>query len=406
MRIVGSALRTLVAMSRLRPLVLVVTVAVVVLAAATVAAARVPKGFVGMVLSPPLFPNTDPNIDLTRQLDLMVSSGVESTRVAVDWASMQPYRSWSEVPMTDQARFQADGIDRVPTQFGQLDALVAPAAQRGLTVLPTVVDAPAWDAKHYKRADLSIPSSDGPYGSFLKALVLRYGPHGSFWRGRSPKVPIRMWQVWNEPNEPAYWPIQPFARSYVALLRVAHAAIKGADPGAKVVLAGMSNYSWDYLAGIYNVQGARSLFDVVGVHPYTREPQGVITITSYVRRVMDSHGDSRKPIIDDEMGWPSSLGQSAFNYSFGTTEAGQARNTAAVLKMLGANRRRLGLLGFDYYTWAGVESRTGNTFDFAGLWRINAGRFIAKPALNAFSRAALALESCHKKASVATRCLS
>jgi hypothetical protein len=379
---------------------------VLLAACATGAAARVPQGFVGMVVGPPLFPDPAPNVDLTNQLGLMVSSGVENLRVSVDWASMQPYRSWSAVPAAKKAAFRADGVDQVPTDFGALDALVGPAARDGLSVLPTVIDAPGWDGKRHRGRYLAAPTSDGPYGMFMKALVLRYGPHGSFWRKGSPKVPIRSWQVWNEPNEFGYWPYRRFAPSYVALVRAAHAAIKSADPGAKVVLAGLSNFSWTYLNEIYRVRGARRLFDAVGVHPYTREPKGVITIIGKVRQVMKHYGDARKPIDADEMGWPSSLGQTSSTYGFETTEAGQASNIAAVLPMLAKERRRLGILGFDYYTWAGVEHPNAYTFDFSGLLRFSAGQFIQKPGFTAFGRSALALENCHTKGAVAQRCVS
>jgi len=341
---------------------------------------------------------------LDDQLDLMVASGVESVRAAVYWSSMQPYRSWKDVPAAQKASFQSDGVDDVPTNFGGLDTLVGAAAQRGLAVLPTVINAPAWDGKLLKFGVFYIPRSNGPYGNFLKALVRRYGPHGGFWHTAGAKVPITMWQVWNEPNEYGNWPIRPFARSYVALLRVAHAAIKSADPHAKVVLAGLSNYSWQYLATIYKVKGARQLFDVVGIHPYTKEPRGVVTIIDYARQVMRSNGDARKPIIADEMGWPSSLGQGTNLYGFETTESGQAENIAAVIPLLAQARRRLGILGFDYYTWAGVESPGAYTFDFSGLLRFGSGQFVKKPSFYAFTRAALALEGCRKKAAVATRC--
>jgi hypothetical protein len=72
--------------------------------------------------------------------------------------------------------------------------------------------------------------------------------------------------------------------------------------------------------------------------------------------------------------------------------------------MLARDRKKLRLLGFDYYTWAGVEDRGGISFDFAGLLRFKHGKFTAKPALSAYRKAALALEGCKKKGPVATRC--
>ena len=55
------------------------------------------------------------------------------------------------------------------------------------------------------------------------------------------------------------------------------------------MLAGLPNYSWLELGRIYRVPGARNLFDVVAVHPYTKTPQGVLTILG-VRAAGDERG--------------------------------------------------------------------------------------------------------------------
>jgi hypothetical protein len=368
------------------------------------ASARVPQGFVGMMIDGPLFPVTEPGIDISRQMDKMVSSGVESVRVVFDWQATQPYEHWADVPPADAAQFT--DVGGVPTKFGQLDELVGLAAQHGLRVLPVVIYTPAWDAAPHPPTAFATPRRTGPYAAFVAALVQRYGPHGTFWSRGAPRVPLRMWQIWNEPNISTFWPPRPFAPSYVALLRAAHTAIKRADPGAKVVLAGLPNFSWVQLGVIYRVHGARRQFDVAAVHPYTAKPQGVITILNRVRNVMDRAGDTHKPILADEVSWPSSLGKVANGGGFdiATTEAGQARKIAALLPLLGLNRARLNLLGFDYYTWAGTERRDGLAFGFAGLFRFSAGSFVAKPAFFTFRRSALALEGCKIKGDVATAC--
>jgi hypothetical protein len=214
-----------------------------------------------------------------------------------------------------------------------------------------------------------------------------------------------MWQIWNEPNLSYYWPKQPFAPSYVALLRAAHQAIKAADPGAQVVLGGLPDTSWLSLKSIYAIRGARKLFDVVALHPYTKQPQGVITILKLVRQVMVRAGDADKPMIADEISWPSSIGHHATSqFDIGTTEAGQARNTAAVLPLLASNRRSLHLIGFYYYTWATPDDNGGNQFDFAGLFEYRSGKLTPKPAYAAFRRAALALEHCRKRGLEASIC--
>jgi hypothetical protein len=370
---------------------------------ATVAKA-VPQGFVGMMVDGPVFPDIDNHIDLGKQMNLMVSSGVESVRVVFDWAEEQPYASWDDVPAAQRKNFV--DVAGIPTRFAVTDQIVRLAAEHGLTVLPVIVNSPGWDANQMTNAAESNPRSVYWYAQYAEALVERYGPAGSFWKPHSPRVPITMWQIWNEPNIPAFWPEQPFAQSYVTMLAAARAAIKSADPKAKIVLAGMANYSWRDLASVYKIKGAGALFDAVAIHPYTKTPRGVITILTRVRRVMNARGDRHKPILADEVSWPSSAGKTTHNagLDFASTEAQQARNVGQLLPLLAKNRGRLGLAGFYYYTWAGRERRNALPFEFAGLFRVTNNKLIAKPVYPVFVRAALALEHCRAKAFRATAC--
>jgi hypothetical protein len=368
------------------------------------AQAAVPPGFVGMNLDGPLYPSTAPGVDLDAQMSKMVAAGVGSVRLVVDWSYAQPYADMSAVP-PDQASEFTD-INGIPTRFDGLDRIVALAAAHGLTVLPTVLYAPGWDSAPHPFYAFAIPQRPAPYANFVSLLVDRYGPGGTFWQTHSPALPIRMWQIWNEPNINVFWWKQPFQRTYLPLLKAAHDAIKQADPGAKVVLAGLPNYSWKQLARIYKYPGSRRTFDVVAVHPYTAAPQGVLTILGYVRQVMNAAGDRRKPIIADEISWPSSLGKTthSLGFDFATTEAGQARNIATLLPMLGRQRPSLRLAGFYYYTWAGTDDPGGIAFDFSGLLHFGHGLFTPKPAFNAFRRAALTLEHCRRKGATASVC--
>lgn len=392
-----------------RPVLAVLAVAVLALLGAASSAAKpaqkaVPPGFVGMMVDGPVFPDTDNHVNLSRQLDVMVSSGVESLRVVFDWAKAQPYASWSDVPASQKSEFV--DVAGVPTRFAPTDQIVGLAATRALTILPVVIDSPGWDSDPTVWSAEANPRSVYWYAQFAKALVERYGPNGSFWAHRSAKVPIHMWQIWNEPNIPAFWPVQPFEQSYVYMLSAARDAIKSADPSAKIVLAGMPNYSWVDLAKVYKVPGARSLFDIVAIHPYTKTPRGVITILNLVRRVMKANGDRNKPILADEVSWPSSAGKTSHNVGldFATNEAQQARNVAQLLPLLAKNRQRLNLAAFYYYTWAGRERRNSLPFEFSGLFRYTANRFTAKPVFGAFGQGALALEQCRAKRVRATSC--
>ena len=151
-----------------------------------------------------------------------------------------------------------------------------------------------------------------------------------------------------------------FPDAYVDLVHAAHDAIHKVDPGAKVVLAGMPNNSWDAVASIYRVPNASHYFDVVATHPFTAQPAGVITILQRIRDAMNQAGDTRKPIIASEVSFPSSLGKASQSFGFETTEAGQARNLRTLLPLLAGARNRLHLLGFYHYNWIGREHRGDN----------------------------------------------
>ncbi len=374
-------------------------------ASAVPASARVPQGFAGMVIDGPF---SYPGMDQGAELDQMVASGVQSVRTDFNWSSMQPYSSFRTVPAARRGQFV--NIDGLPLNLAVTDNLVGLAAARRMTVLPVVEYAPAWDARRPITA-ASPPARPAPYARFMTALIHRYGPRGSFWSQHPglPRVPIRMWQIWNEPHFTAYWSQQPFAPSYVKLLGAAHRAIKAADSGAKVVLAGLANFSWQYLASIYRVRGARNLFDVVAVHPYTATPAGAITIIKRVRAVMNRNGDRRKPMVATEISWPSAQGKARTNFENSTTEAGQAKKVAAAVRLLARYRNALRLEGFYYYTWITNETLPGarvDPFNFAGLLRfINGIGPSAKPVLRSFTSAALSIEGCRRKGSVATSCL-
>ncbi len=377
--------------------------AMLALIAAVPAAAAVPQGFVGVDLDGPLF-GVDDSIDLNQQMGTMVANGVQSVRVAFNWAVAEPYASWRKIPRRDRDEYF--DVNGKPFLFAQTDAIVADAAAHGLTVLPTVLYTPRWDALHNRRGPVNTPRRSAPYGGYLTALIARYGPRGSFWTANPqlPRVPIRAWQIWNEENLSYYWP-QPYARSYAGLLRSAHAAVHRADPGAKVVLGALTDFAWDSIAQIYRLRGGRKLFDVAAVNSFTKRPADVIQYLQFMRNAMTVFGDRNKPLLATEVSWPSALGKTREHFDFDTTEAGQARNIAALLAMIGRTYRHLHLAGFDYYTWMGDEGDHSLAFNYAGLLRFHDNRITAKPALAAFRRGVLTLEQCTSKGPLATSCV-
>ncbi|HEX3976317.1 MAG TPA: hypothetical protein VHW96_08620 [Solirubrobacteraceae bacterium] len=365
-------------------------------------AGPVPEGFVGVNIDGPMF-GPDTPISFPNQLTTMVSSGVQSVRVAFSWAAAQPYETDADVPDGQTANFT--DVGGVPTSFQFTDMVVGDAARERITVLPTVLYTPQWDAVT-NSGGVAYPRRSAPYATYLTALIGRYGPHGSFWRENPgiPKMPIRSWQIWNEPNLAYYWK-QPFAPSYVSFLKAAHAAVRKADPGAQVVLGALTNTAWKSLGQIYKIKGAKTLFDVVSVNGFTKIPANVMLFMVFVRRAMARFGDGTKPLMATEISWPSAKGETQANLDFITTQAGQARDISTLLPLIGQQRLSLHLSAFYWYTWMGQEDPNTGPFNFSGLLGFHDGNVTVKPALQAFKTGALALEGCKRKGVVATRCV-
>lgn len=146
--------------------------------------------------------------------------------------------------------------------------------------------------------------------------------------------------------------------------------------------------------------------DVVGAHPYTAQPAGVLIILHRIRAVMDRYGDAAKPVLATEITWPSSAGRTLAPFPIGTSVSGQAARLNALMPMLESARAKLGLTGFYWYTWMSDESaaRAADPFTFAGLLDDSSGVVRAKPALAVFRRWALRLEGCSMKGASAGRC--
>jgi hypothetical protein len=367
-------------MARLAALVVV---ALALLAApAGAAERRVPQGWLGVTADGPLSATDD------AEWDRMAGAGVESVRVAFRWYQLQPEP-------------QAIG-------FAPADAVVAAAARRGIGVLPVVEQPPAWAAT--RPGDTSSPPRDpAAVTAFLAALVGRYGPAGTFWAEHPelPRLPIRAWQVWNEPNHLGVWSEQPYAPSYVRTLRAAATGIRQADPGATVVLAGLVNRSWLALRELYKA-GAHGLFDVVAIHPYTSKPKNVVRLVELAREEMRRRGDGRLPVWITELSWPAANTRSARDkvrkrFGFEATPAQQAVRLARALRLLSAARMRLRIGHVNWYTWLSSEAGP-SSFDWSGLRRLRDGRAVSTPALAVFREAARRLQGCRKAPGDARRC--
>ena len=253
--------------------------------------------------------------------------------------------------------FDWSRIERSPRRYSlrRYDDYVAHLAAHGVELLPILFNPPRFRSsapRTGRRRGTYPPRRPRDMAAFAAALVRRYGPAGSLWRERPRlrRVPIRAWQVWNEPNLPVYWPRGPDAGEYARLLRATAAAIKRVDPHAEVVTAGLPNSRLGvpfstFLRALYQAGGGEA-FDTLAIHPYARTVPALMNAVAGVRNLIDRHGDGAG-IWVTEIGWATAGPKSSFRVG----EDRQARLISGALRKLAAARRGLGVRGVVYYAW-------------------------------------------------------
>jgi polysaccharide biosynthesis protein PslG len=304
----------------------------------------------------------------------MKRGGVDSVRVPIHWASVQP------------------AAGTAPNWSG-VDGAVASAAAVGLDVLPFVYGAPAWAVPSVPvpgsggsfRAPRGLPvSGAGRTGwtAFLQLAVQRYGPNGTFWAENPGLVPrpIRTWQIWNEENF-KYFVVHPNPVEYGKLVKLSYGAIKSIDPGAKIILGGMfarpkealfkgkppqAYFAAEFLDLMYKrMPGIKSKFDGVALHPYTSKYQYLLPEIEEVRAVMEAHGDIGTGFWITELGWSS--GKPQRGNSFAKGRSGQVRELKGAFSTLRQQASKWRLKGV---YWFSFEDAPGacNFCDGSGLF--------------------------------------
>jgi hypothetical protein len=336
--------------------------------------AGAPPGFLGVVAEDAF---GMPGAYRSRTLDRVRAAGAGLVRQTFDWTLIERFRG----------RYD----------FSFYDRFVAALAERKLQLLPILFNAPPIYSSaptRGRRRGTYPPRRFADLGAFGAALARRYGPGGSFWRSHPqlPRLPVRSWQVWNEPNVPVYWPAGPDPAAYVRLLRATGRAIKRVDPGAEIVTAGLAESELgvplrSYLEGMYEA-GAAGTFDVLALNPFARDTRGVLAVVRAARGVSATHGDAT-PVWITEFGWATGGPPSAFRVG----EDEQADLVEETLVELASRRRELRLRGVIYFNWRDSLPFEGGR-DFFGLHTglLRRGGS-AKPALDSYRRVAESLEA-------------
>jgi hypothetical protein len=338
---------------------------------------RTPKGFFGVT----------PQTSLTPEdARYMKAGGIESVRWPLTWSLIQPTAS--------------GGYD-----WSSIDQTIAVAARAGLHVLPSLATSPSWVAPKATTLPVRSARQRAAWSAFLRAAVRRYGPGGEFWREHSREVvknepggvvhepaispmPIRAWQIWNEPNFFYFaYPVSPSA--YAKLVKISSAAIKGVNPSAKVILAGLFGEptargkrgmpAATFLDRIYAVPGLRTRFDGISLHPYAAGTNELEELVEALHEVTVENHD-RVGLYITEMGWGS---QNDYNQvAFEQGPQGQVRQLRGAYRFLIGNHQRLDLKQVYWFSWRDLRG-TCSFCDSVGFFPEGAS-FQPKPAWRAF----------------------
>ena len=292
-----------------------------------------------------------------------------------------------------RADFLWRGIEpaRGDFRWESTDRMMEATARAGIDLMPTLLGTPSWASSVPEDAfvpGVFPPRENRDFAAFASALARRYGPGGTYWASHPgvPVRPVRTWQIWNEPNLPAFWRPAPNPYAYAALLDAAATAIRGVDAGAEIVAAGLPESALampaaQFLSGMYAAGAAKS-FDTLAVHPYAPEAATVVAVVESIRRVADRNSDDA-PIRVTEFGWATAGEESLLTVG----EETQARLVRESIVALRAAESRLRLKGLVYFKWHDHP----RPFGARDIWPYHAGLVrqdgTAKPALVAFAEA-------------------
>jgi polysaccharide biosynthesis protein PslG len=290
-------------------------------------------------------------------------------------------------------------VETSPGQYNwaAYDDYVLEAAQNGMSLLAVVHNPPDFYRSSSARGWCP-PRQLSTMADYARAAVRRYGPNGSLWREHpgGPSLPIRSWQIWNEPNLGVYWCNKPSPRAYANMLRVVGQAIKSEDPGAEIVTAGMPDSKLKsamplarYLKRLYNARGKR-YFDTLAVNSYAKDNRQLSGLLKSVRRRMNRSHDRRARMWITEIGWGDWYTGPPHRFIVGAE--GQAARIEQALGLLGRMKGKLRLRGVVYYSWRDLRPYPPKYND---MWGLHTGLLDVngnpKPAYGAFQRAVAGL---------------
>lgn len=266
------------------------------------------------------------------------------------------------------------------------DDAVRAITKAGARVLPIVFTSPAWLEQKPEQAPADSGRALRAWGSHLQALAERYGPGGDYPEHHPNFKPVRIWQLWNEPNLTSFWGSFPDPEAYARMLKKGRNALRSVDPQAKVMTAGLSTASQGmqpdfFLQRVIDASGPRVPFDILALHPYAKSIGEMKSRISKSVHVLRATGHGRMPVAVTEAGWGSA---GPPGYPPSGTPRSQARKVTAFFSTL-AHDRGLHVRQAYWYSWRDLRKDPEHC-GFCTITGLLQADGTPKPALRAFQR--------------------
>jgi hypothetical protein len=249
--------------------------------------------------------------------------------------------------------------------FAFYDELMTALAEHHLQWLPVVLNAPTFRTRSGTalKGGIAPPADPYQFADFVRLMVARYGPGGSFWRShrRLHYDPVRAWQVWNEPSLAGYWEPDPSPAAYTRLLRATWRVVKRRYPRTILVAAGMPFYQGIQFYRQMLRDGAGRYFDAAAWHDYSAKLRYAREYLTLLRQALDAAGKRKTPIWVTEWGWGTGARR---------RESTAMRLDSGLLRFMVQRRFALRLTRLFYFEWRDTGGGPINGV-YLGLYRAN-----------------------------------
>jgi hypothetical protein len=320
----------------------------------------------------------------------MSDNGVGVMRVQLSWKKVQPAEGACDPGLPLPGEVPVPGT----CDWSHYDRVIGGAAAAGVEVMPYLLNVPPWISEHENAPPTRTEADRAAWTEWLGTVVGRYGPNGTFWSeeyaaqhpGAAP-LPVRRWQVWNEPSDGTFWHPRPDPAEYGDLVELTGGAIHAADPGAEVILAGVFGTPNEehggidakpYLRELFRSRDLSGSFDSLGLHPYGPSLARSLGQVRRARRVFKRAGFADRPLWITELGWASG----GSHPQLSKTPRKQASLLRKAYRTYAKRRRAWNIAGVTWFAWQDTDDRNACAF-CADVGLVSVDRR-PKPALDAY----------------------